>query len=83
MKKILFICAVLFCAQTATVSAIAEEDVTAIAIGTPREEIHTLIGEPQKTSSGGYKDTYELNSGDTAVLTYYDDVLSCGFILIN
>ncbi len=82
MKKILFICAVLFCAQTVSVYAIAEEDVTAIAIGTPREEIHSLIGEPQKTSYG-YKDTYELNSGGTAILTYYDNALSCGFILIN
>lgn len=83
MKKILFICAVLFCAQTATVSAIAEEDVTDIAIGTPRDEIHSLIGEPKKTSLGEYKEIYTLNGGSTAVLTYYDDILNCGFIIIN
>lgn len=83
MKKVFFICMALLSAGTLSAFAMDEECITQIPIGTSREEVHLLIGKPQRTSSGEYKEIYLLDNGNAAVLTYSDDNLNDGFIVIN
>lgn len=73
----------LFAVATISAYAVSEESVTQIPVGTSRDEIHSLIGEPMNTAVSGYKETYCLDNGNTAVLTYSDDMLSDGFIIVN
>lgn len=82
MKKILFICMILITAGTAAAAA-GDANVTQIPIGSSREEVHALIGAPQTVSAGGYKETYLLENGKSAVLNYIGDTLDTGFIVIN
>lgn len=83
MKKIAILFAFLIFAADISASAAAEEKVTAVKSGAARDEIHSIIGKPNSTSSGNYKDTYLLDNGNTAVLTYRDDTFDSGFIIIN
>lgn len=82
MKKVIFVCTLLISAATVCTAA-DKSDISQISTGTSRDEIHSLIGEPQSISAGGYKEIYHLENGKTAVLTYIDDILNDGFIVIN
>lgn len=65
------------CASAADIDA-----VTAIAEGTARGEVYAAIGRGE-ASPNGYKETYRLSNGQTAVLAFVDDVFNCGFVLVN
>ena len=82
MKKLLCVLgAVILTAPTTFANAISESDMTSIAMGSERQEIHQKVGEPSAVSGNGIKETYDIDIGKTAVLQYSDDTLCRGFIL--
>jgi hypothetical protein len=50
-------------------------------IGSARDDVYSSLGEPESVSSGGSKETYQLDDGSTAVLQYSGDTLDAGYIV--
>ncbi len=84
MKKFAAVCIAVSMLYSASAAlAVDESTVTAIARGTSRADIHAQIGDSAKQSMGGYKEIYRLSNGSDAVLSFDEDILSCGFIVLN
>lgn len=84
MNKLLLSAAIITAALYAVPAAYAADTdtVTGIEIGASREEVHLRIGAPQSVSPDGSKETYTLESGETAVLRYRGEELQFGYIII-
>lgn len=61
--------------------ALDEGTVRDIPIGAGRAEVYAMLGEGEYKSE--YKETYKLSNGRIAVLSYLNDVLNNGYILIR
>lgn len=83
MKRIILIIAAAMLIGSSAYAA-EEAAVREIPKNASREAIHAAIGSPDSEVLG-YKETYYLSNGNTAVLqySYFDDTLSKGYILVN
>lgn len=63
--------------------AVSEQSVRSILIGTSKSDVYAAIGNADKVSANGMKDTYFMTDGKTAVFQYSADILVHGYILVN
>lgn len=82
MKRIVLICSALLILGSAGANAAEENAAVAIQRGTARNEVHSVLGTPDRTSNYGEREIYTLSGGRRAVLRYTGDTLDAGFILM-
>lgn len=78
MKRLIIFVFAVICTSF-TVYGADIQDIKQIEIGTSKEEIYSIIGVGE-CSSSGLKETYDLSDGTTAVLQYSEGVLVRGYI---
>lgn len=83
LNKILSAAALAFALCAGTAYAAGEAAVTDVEMGTHRDEVHRIIGEPCAVSPDGSKETYTLDGGNAAVLRYCGGRLCFGYIVIR
>ncbi len=81
MKKLICIFALLSLTTATASAAVSEAQLRSVIMGSGREDVHVIIGDPAAVSGNGSKETYELSADKSAVLQYDGDTLSRGFII--
>ncbi len=81
MKKLICIFALLTLTSATASAAVSEARLRSVVMGSGREDVHAIIGDPAAVSGNGARETYELSADKTAVLQYDGDTLSRGFII--